>query len=529
MRVTIHTVGAEPASVTVSGKETILDALRQAGIALYAPCGGEGRCGRCGVLVKDSRGISQRLACQTLVEEDTEVFFEGAGSITIEGADEGGRAAVPAPANVEGAGCGGFAPGLAGLVGPFGAGIDIGTTTIVFYLVDIGAQAVVATSGCVNPQVAFGGDVLSRIQAAQGQEGLDALCSLLRASIDEGCRALCLKAGIGRNSIEQVYIVGNTVMEHFAAGLDPTPIGAAPFKPRSLFGDRRPLFMAEGSEGGPLEAVFAPAVAGYVGGDITAGLSITDIPESPALQLFIDIGTNGEMALGNADRIACCATAAGPAFEGAGITLGMPAMPGAVHKVAWSEEGFALQVIGGGRPVGVCGSGVLDAIACMLDAGIMDETGRILGPEEVGPRFAPCVGKVGGMQACLLDPEGRIYITQGDVREIQLAKAAVRAGIETLLEAIGAASQDIACLLLAGGFGMSIDPSSAARIGLYPPELASKVRSLGNAAGKGAAAALMWPGQQERVAQVARRCEYLELSTSKAFNGHYIEAMAFEE
>ncbi|MCL2889628.1 MAG: ASKHA domain-containing protein, partial [Eggerthellaceae bacterium] len=509
MQISVHTGNAELRTISASSGQSLLSALLEAGIAMNAPCGCIKCCGRCTVLVKDSQGISPKLACREKAREDIEVFLTDLGSIVVEGAE----GSLPHPDS-------------ASLLGPFGIAIDIGTSTIVFYLVDIGAQSILAASGALNPQAAFGGDVLSRIHAAASEEGLERLCSLIRAAVDEGCLALCASVGLALEDIGQIYIVGNTVMEHFAAGLDPDPIGRAPFLPQSLFGERTKLFQAEGSPA--LEAYLAPALAGYVGGDITAGLSMTDMQDTDKLQLFVDIGTNAEIALGSCRRILCCAAAAGPAFEGAGITWGTPAIPGAVTAVSYNEEGFVLERIGGSfarrakpgdesedavsgamRPIGICGSGVLDALACLLELGIIDEGGRILDSDCIVPPFDACITQVGDERACLLDHESRIYISQGDIREIQLAKAAIRAGIETLMASIGAASEDIAVLNLAGAFGQNMNTASAARIGLFPPELAGKVKALGNAAGKGAVAALMSKEHKQKIESIARSCEYI--------------------
>lgn len=409
---------------------------------------------------------------------------------------------------------------------PLGLAIDIGTTTMVFHLVDLETRAVLGTIGKVNPQAAFGADVIARINAAETRSGMQTLCGLLRTSIDRARADLCCRLNVDPARINSIALVGNTVMEHFAAGLDPRTIGVSPFTPLSLFGAERPLFAEEGNE--RLNAYFAPAVAGYVGGDITAGLHVSGIAERGETILFIDIGTNGEMALGNRDRILCCATAAGPAFEGASITFGMPAMPGAISGVTSTEGGLAIETIDGKDPIGLCGSGLLDAVACLVDIGIVDETGYLGEEDEVPVRFGQLIGKEQGQTVCYLDPERRVYLTQKDIRCVQLAKAALRAGIETMMGTLSISYDDIDCVVLAGGFGMHMRAESATRVGIIPPALGDRIVLVGNAAGKGAVEALFEAGRNA-LDNVARHCTYLELSTDPLFSEHYIEAMGFDD
>lgn len=508
MLIAISCAGEPAKRYEVDDGQTVLEALQQAGVCLVAPCGGAGTCGRCGVLVRSADQTRFCLACQTPLQEGMELLLED-DDMLIAGTEQSAdsRTGAPQPAN-EGK--------------DWGLAVDIGTTTLVAYLVDLSTGNAVASHGVVNPQATFGSDVISRIQAARSPESFETLCSLLATAIDDARRALARKAGISESLIGPYAVVGNTVMQHFACHLDPEGIGVSPFTPLSYFGEVRALGAAAGVA--PHEAYLAPAVAGYVGGDITAGLLCSGMRERDELQLFVDIGTNGEMALGNREGILCCATAAGPAFEGAGITFGMPARAGAVDRVRWDGESLIVGTVRDAAPVGICGSGLIDALACLLEAGLVDETGRL---EACGPASG-LVGAEAGETVVYLDPDRRVYLTQGDIRRVQLAKAAIRAGIETMLDARSASVDSLGELALAGGFGMSLDPRSAARIGLFPPQLVDRVSSLGNAAGKGAVAALSPQGKQE-LAEIAASCTYLELSTSAAFNGFYIDAMMFEE
>ena len=517
MELTIVPPRGSARRIEARGGQTLLDVLQQTGETVFAPCGGAGTCGRCKVLVRDAEGVHYCLACQTPAADGLHVLLEDTGDVHVEGAD--GATGAPVRQGAD-----------------FGLAVDIGTTTMVFFLVDLETRTAVETLGKVNPQVAFCGDVIARIDAADAPGGLATLCGLLRDSIDEAEKALCAAAGISRARIVRRSIVGNTTMEHFATGLNPHSIGVSPFTPLSLFGSETALYAPEGGAGGQaapeLRAFLAPAAAGYVGGDITAGLVASGMREGDEMQLFIDIGTNGEMALGNRERAICCATAAGPAFAGASITLGMPAMPGAVSAARLTVDGLEVETVDGAPAVGICGSGLLDAVACLVKAGVVDETGYLLDADEAaeGPcaHLAGRIGEEAGQTAFYLDDERRVYLTQTDVRKVQLAKAAIRAGIDTMVAEMGVSYADIGHVALAGGFGMHLNPASATAIGLIPPALDDRIRALGNTAGAGAVRCLFEDGQAA-VAEVARACTYLELSTSATFNELYVENMGFEE
>ncbi|MEQ3363374.1 ASKHA domain-containing protein [Raoultibacter massiliensis] len=513
MHLTIHAQDGTTRSVETAPGQTLLKVLQNAGETVFAPCGGAGTCGRCRVLVRDGESVGYRLACQTPAADGTELIMEDIAAMRVEGASD---AETLDKASAD----------RTGESSPLGLAVDIGTTTMVFTLVDLETRSIVGTAGKVNPQAAFGADVIARIDAASTVEGMETLCGLLRSSIDRTRDELCRKLHVDPARITRIALVGNTTMEHFAAGLDPRSIGTSPFAPLTLFGSEIALYESTGDA--RESAYFAPAVAGYVGGDVTAGLCVAQVAEREKIQLFIDLGTNGEMALGNRDRLLCCATAAGPAFEGANITFGMPAMPGAISRVDLSEEGLAIETIDGKEPLGLCGSGLLDAVACLIEAGLVDETGYLADKDEAPSRFALLVGREQGQAVCYLDAAHRVYLTQKDIRCVQLAKAALRAGIETMMETLGASDDDIENVFLAGGFGMHFRPASAAKIGLIPPALGARIVPLGNAAGKGAVEALFDEGRSA-IERVAAHCEYLELSTSPLFNERYIEAMGFDD
>ena len=309
--------------------------------------------------------------------------------------------------------------------------------------------------------------------------------------------------------------------------LSPVTIGVAPFKTLSLFGEishAGDIFegLAENAR-----LYMCPALAGYVGGDITAGILSSGAGASAGQVLFIDIGTNGEMGIGNRDGFICCATAAGPAFEGAEIDCGMDASPGAINRV-WLENGeVKFTTIGDAPAVGLCGSGLIDALCTMLRCEAVQENGRMSSPDEVAENIGAMLrpDENGRMRFYLTD---KVYVSGDDVRQLQMAKSAIRAGIETLLETKKLKCRDIDEVIIAGGFGAFMDVKSACAIGLLPPALMAKTRHAGNTAGGGAALALT-EGGRDALSHVDSICEYLELSGSALFMEKYIECMIFDE
>lgn len=485
--------------------DTVLAVLQRAGIAApEAPCGGNGTCKKCLVRV-DGREV---LACQTAVAGDHTVIIpeRDAGAVII---GEGTAAEFPLTPT----------DGL-------GAAADIGTTTVVVHLYDLRTGKRLGTRSGMNRQRTFGADVISRIQYANENEGgLERMGATIRGQLRDFLNELCAEAGCGPEELRCVTIAANTVMEHIAAGLSPDSIAVAPFTPLSLFGE-----WSSGELWGLSESAkvyMAPAVAGYVGGDITVGILASGAYNAEKPVLFLDVGTNGEMALGSAkEGFLCCATAAGPAFEGAVISQGMSAVRGAVSEVEWTNGELNLTVLGGGEAKGICGSGLVDALAVMLEMGAVDETGRLLPPDEAPEQALPYVGE---------DERGAVFhltedvcITEGDVRQLQLAKAAIAAGIRTMLDEVGLEEDDVSALYLAGGFGNYIRKESAAAIGLLPASMLERIIPVGNAAGQGAAAILLSQQARDILAVLPGQCRYMELSGHKGFNENFIDCMYFE-
>ena len=403
-----------------------------------------------------------------------------------------------------------------------GAAVDLGTTTVVVRLYDLASGAELATGSGWNAQAPYGADVISRIQYTLEQpDGLQELSQRIREQIWALVSGALTRCGRAPDALHEITLAGNTVMQHLFAGYSVRGIAAAPFRPETLF-------EAPGAE--TLHSVpvhFAPCVAGYVGGDITAGLLAAGLADLPGTNLFLDIGTNGEMALGGRDGFVCCAVASGPAFEGAGITCGMPGVDGAVSRVRY-DHGFLYDVIGGGEPKGLCGSGLLDLTAVLLRLGVIAPGGRLLPPKDAPESLRRCLTRDDdGNGRFHLTPE--VYLTAADVRNLQLAKAAVAAGIRVLLQQRGITPEQVDGVYLAGGFGSYLDPESAMAIGMLPRACAGRLHTLGNTALAGAAALALAPAQWQRIGDISRACSYLELSGRADFAAAFTNHLTFPQ
>lgn len=499
----------------------LLDTLRRAGVAVPAPCGGSGTCGKCKVMVQfpGATQAEEVLACQTEARAGMSVHLDTVALTKDMDVSVGASAAMAQPSlapDEDGAG--------------LGVAFDVGTTTLVCRLYDMRTGAVLANVGAPNPQGAFGADVISRISAvADGH--LKELCGCVNDALADLVKQACMQAGRDVGDICQAALCGNTVMEHLVTGLDPSSIGVAPFTPLDLFGGLRPLPALEAAGCGVREAQLAPCIAGYVGGDITADMLACGMGRADETVLLLDLGTNGEMALSTPQGILTCATAAGPVFEGANIQYGMPAYPGAVSQVSFDGDELRVRTIGDATACGICGTGLIDALALLLRFGVVDESGCLLEADELDDEVPACIAsRVGEHQnapAFWVTPD--IAVTQKDVRNIQLAKAAIFAGVRTLLDAGNVALEDVGRLVVAGGFGQFLDLENAARIGLFPEELLPVAQAVGNTAIEGAGDALVSSAAREEIARLGAECGYVELSESAAFNAAYVDAMEFPE
>lgn len=525
----------------ITGNPTILEYCRSHGVTgIEAPCGGKGTCGKCKVTVTKPY-YKEVLACQTKICDGMEIIV-GGGTITGVGTDMN-EAKVSASDNMvvlvdrksdmqeNPVSVYGNHSSNAGTL----AACDIGTTTVVCYLIDKETGQIISTRSGANPQRSFGADVLSRIDAAaraddndKANGGLQLMQSQIVSLLNGWISDMLMECG--RTEVCLFSVAGNTVMCHLLMGISPEKLGRAPFMPDEYFGrEFNPLDI--GLENCQTMIIF-PAVSGFVGGDITAGMMET--VNCRKLTLYLDIGTNGEMALGKGDRYVCCATAAGPAFEGAQIEMGMPASRGAVDKVWLEGRRIKYSVIGNDRPVGLCGSGLIDALAILLKAGIIDENGTILSGQELPILFRSYVFELEAEDAAQSSESSLavhiapgVYITQEDIRKLQLAKGAIAAGIDILFKEYGCKPCDLDILTFAGGFGNYIDKASAAAIGLFPPELLDRAKEVGNAAGNGAVSAALSQEAWESALDISGKMRYIELASYPRFDEIYVEHMNF--
>jgi uncharacterized 2Fe-2S/4Fe-4S cluster protein (DUF4445 family) len=421
-----------------------------------------------------------------------------------------------------------------------GIAFDIGTTTVVGYLLDLESGEQLAVSSLLNPQTRYGDDVVSRIDyAARHPEGLETLRSEIVAALNRIVAATTATAAVSASDVLAMTVVGNTTMQHLFLGVSPTALGQAPYVPAVT----QALCLHAGDLGIAIDPEASicvlPNIAGWVGADTVGVILSTGVHKQQDMALAIDIGTNGEMALGSVQRLVTCSTAAGPAFEGAHLSCGMRASDGAIDAVEIDSD-VHWHVIGSSAPRGLCGSGLVDAVAEMLGAGILDGTGMMLDQEAMARRsdghvkLAGCISGAGAQRRFELVGAGQgavgrpVAITQRDVRELQLAKGAIRAGIEILMKELGIGVEDVRHVYLAGAFGNYIRPQSALGIGLIPRFPNAEFLPVGNAAGSGAKMALLSKSARDETGEIVARAEYLELSARLDFQAEFAEAMIFE-
>lgn len=421
----------------------------------------------------------------------------------------------------------------------YGVAVDIGTTTLAAYLYDLSNEKRMAVKSMLNPQRKHGADVISRIDyASAGDDEGAEMARLIRGALNKLIGELVQDCGLTQNDVYIVTIAGNTTMLHLLMRLPARNIAAAPFIPVTVSGhvlNPLDLDLTMNSSG---RIIILPSVAAYVGADTVAAVLSSGMYQAGEITLLVDIGTNGEIVLGNDSMMYACSTAAGPAFEGANITCGIGGVNGAISEVTVQNEGtFDYRTIGGYQAIGICGSGLVDAVACMLKTGIIDETGRIVDENELQAEAHMHRDRIverNGMRAYVLVPRELtgntedIIITQKDIREVQNAKAAIAAGISVLIKEAGLITGQIGKVYLAGGFGSYLHIESAIAIGLLPKELSGKIYAIGNAAGAGAIHSLLCREELHKAAGIAKTIRYLELSSRPDFVSEYTDNMFFE-
>ncbi len=408
---------------------------------------------------------------------------------------------------------------------PLGLAIDLGTTKVAGYLVDLSTGHTLAAMGMMNPQIAYGEDVMARLTyVAQSPAGAKTLQQVIVQGLDELACSLCKQAGQNPEDIVEAVIVGNTAMHHLLLGLPTKQLGEAPYV--AALSDAVDLMSRDiGLRCAPDVYVhILPNIAGFVGADHVAMLLGTGIYKAQDVVLGLDIGTNTEVALKVGNRLLTCSTASGPAFEGAHIRAGMRAGPGAIERVWLDGERVLIQVIDGVPPVGLCGSGILDVVGQLRKIGLLNELGGMVPGHprvrigESGPEFVLVRGDESGNGH-------EIVFTRGDVSEIQLAKGAMRAGVEVLLQEAGIRVADLDRIVIAGAFGSYIDVKNALRVGMFPALPLERFEQVGNAAGVGARMALISKTQRALASEIARRAEYVELTNDPRFTAAFTEMM----
>ena len=479
----MHNITVLPANVllTAPDGENLLALLRAHNLAPDAPCGGSGKCGKCKVFIDGE----EALACHTAIHRDMTVNVPAQNELYI--LQNGVSAAT------------------SGVKEDFSIAFDIGTTTLVCYLL-CGSEEI-ATYAMPNPQRSYGADVVSRLRSAMGSD-FDSLRDRIRQGMTDLIGRVCETAGISPARIVTLSVVGNPAMQQIFLGIPVHNLVAIPFAPALTEAKRIPC--------APIlpvcpnaDLLIVPDISGYVGADTVGCILSTNLYQSEKPVLLVDIGTNGEMVLGNKDRMIACSTAAGPALEGANIQFGMVAAEGAIDHVWIEENEIHYSVIGGGDATGICGSGLIDAVAAALELGLLNKRGRILREDRIIPITE------------------NIYLTQEDIRQVQLAKGAIHAGIRLMMQQLNLQYEDISKVMLAGAFGSFLNPASACRIGLLPAELEGRIQAVGNAAGSGAKLLCIREDSLPLTGELVKKIEFLELASLPAFPKTFAKSMEF--
>lgn len=510
------TDGEKTYSLSVKNNESILNALMAKDSSFGAVCGGTGRCGKCKIRVVEGylpatpsdhayfteeelhRGM--RLSCRAYPSEPVQIELQFKG-------DAGFRAV--ADYSLE------KTKGTGKENGTFGIAADIGTTTIAIQVISLPSGSPLATYTDMNHQRNYGADVISRIKASsEGKK--DILRRSVQQDLAKGIRRAVKDSGILPEQVTEIAIAGNTTMIHLLMGYDCRGLGEFPFTPVNVNMIEDTYENILGDHFLSARVRILPGISAFVGGDITAGLYTCDIDQSEAYSLLIDLGTNGEIALGNRDKIIVSSTAAGPAFEGGNITWGTGSIEGAISGVTITKQGPIIRTINDKTPTGICGTGVIETVSELLRNELADETGCL--DDEYFDDGYPLAKNSEGED---------IVLTQKDIREIQLAKSAVRAGIETIFLRYGIQKDEVSHVYLAGGFGYKLDCGKAIAIGMIPTEFAGKVVAIGNSSLGGAVKCLLEEDGFQRTSAICQCAKEINLSADKDFNELYVENMLF--
>lgn len=485
--------------------------LREAGVFLEMPCGGRGTCGKCAVEIEGRR----TLACQYAVTGDATVRLLGDGTYMQGILDLGYLPPFEADPAADGA-C--------------GVALDIGTTTLACTLVSLSTGKPLASASALNAQGAYGADVLTRI-TYEIENGRDAICDLQSAivvQVDDMLASVCAEAAIEGRKVQRIAVAANCAMLHMLLGRDVRPLGMAPYRPQFTETQRLPAAHVGLHATPAAEVICLPSVSAYIGADIVAGVRACELDRAKDVALLMDIGTNGEIVLCDHGRLSCCSSAAGPALEGMNISSGMQARPGAVEDLRITDEGVALDVIGNVPARGLCGSGVLAAMRELQKHGFLEKNGAFVKPDTLPE---------GDIRTCLLRSDGKkrvfafgskeapLTVTQRDIREVQLAKGAILSGFLTLLRRAHLELSDVDRVLVAGQFGAHVSAESLTGAGLVPESLGGRISYVGNSSKSGAYLALMSNAVIGELDDLARRIEYVELSSSPGYERLFSECL----
>lgn len=481
--------------LTVSQEETILTAFQKNQIWIQAPCNGRGTCGKCKVHV-DGETI-EKLACQTYPEEGMVIRLQ----------EEGASIRVLSDFVCESQQ---MIQDESQHVGEYYVAIDLGTTTIVTQLlkrVSEGLRCLQTIRG-INPQTSFGADVISRITAANGGQAKE-LQACVKDYLEETIELLCIANDLQHKTLSKIVIAGNTTMIHLLYGYDVSGLGLYPFQTTCL----APEIKVKDQ----VSIVAVPGISAFVGGDITAGIYAIGMEQEEKPVLLVDLGTNGEIAIGNSNRILVTSASAGPAFEGGNLSCGVGSIPGAICEVSIKRRYTAYKTIDNRPAIGLCGTGAIELLAELLEKGEIDSHGTFVNEEY----------RIKGFP---VDVMGNIRILQEDIRQLQLAKAAIRTGIEAVIDAFGTNYDEIAHLYLAGGMGYTLNVEKACRIGLIPRKLQDKVQCVGNSSLGGVKRYLTNLSEEASpFTNVTSKAQTIQLATKSQFSHNYLNYMDFTE
>lgn len=522
--------------------QDLLTVAQASGVQLVSGCGGVGTCGECVVrivkglvsepadeeyewLSPQDRAAGLRLACLTQP-------LEGGSDLVVDVPPGSRIGDQPSQTDAVGitlpSGSAATAGSPSGGARRLGVAVDLGTTGLATYLIDVADGRTLAARGAPNPQIAYGEDVMSRLAVAISDPARTArMRRALSTELNRLIGLLCLDVGASRGDLTEAVVVGNTAMHHLFFGLPVERLAWAPYEPADASERTAPakdvgLVLAPGA------TVYSPpVVAGFVGSDHLAMLLSSGVASPRDVTLYLDVGTNTEISLVTAGSHWTCSAASGPAFEGAHIAAGMRAASGAIDSVRWGVDGLTVTTIDGAPAVGICGSGLLDAVAVLRDQGALTAAGRLLSGH-------PLVHGSGRAAYIALDGSGgdathAVRLSRRDVGEVQMAKAAVRAGLKLLTESAGIQESDIARVVLAGAFGTHLDVFSAQRIGLIPRTGAGTVFPVGNGAGAGACLLLAGADARSAAIALANRITYLELTGHPDFQDRFTQALALTD